>query len=336
VLKVRAVLSWNQTPPPDNPDWIPPWGNRIEALIQPKPMPTGPVPNQPVPDITSVGDMAVMKIDANGYANGTAVVSGFEADDSPFGGMVNISGHIYNAPNLSIGETALKYCVYYREVGSPYWNKITNKFEITLTKWDGSASTQTSPDQEVDTDGYYTYREDLATDLYISPPDLTQTYVEGDVLAKWYTQGLTDGLYEIKFSVKNPSGDVDSNIVKIRLDNTRPDANVTITAVVSGGVTSTASPCGTFTPPEIIKGEYTAADDHFKNFTLTIQPAKYNPNPVNPGSGTTGGTDQPWELSTGGMTPCGYTINLNVYDRTIVNSGYIGWHSYASDGFCIQ
>jgi hypothetical protein len=36
------------------------------------------------------------------------------------------------------------------------------------------------------------------------------------------------------------------------------------------------------------------------------------------------------------MTPCGYVVYLNVWDRTIVNSGATGWHAADSDGFCLR
>jgi hypothetical protein len=35
--RVRAILSWNLMPPPNQPDWAPPWGNRHECNIQIRP-----------------------------------------------------------------------------------------------------------------------------------------------------------------------------------------------------------------------------------------------------------------------------------------------------------
>ena len=32
--RVRGVLSWNNEPPPNQPNWLPVWGNRLEADIQ--------------------------------------------------------------------------------------------------------------------------------------------------------------------------------------------------------------------------------------------------------------------------------------------------------------
>lgn len=36
---VRAILSWQWVPPAGNPNWLPPWGNRLERHVQIKPRP---------------------------------------------------------------------------------------------------------------------------------------------------------------------------------------------------------------------------------------------------------------------------------------------------------
>jgi len=40
-------------------------------------------------------------------------------------------------------------------------------------------------------------------------------------------------------------------------------------------------------------------------------------------------------LNTAGMAPCGYALILRVWDRTIVNSAYIGNYNEDSVGFCL-
>jgi hypothetical protein len=35
--RVRAILSWNLVPPPNQPDWVAPWGNRLECNVQIQP-----------------------------------------------------------------------------------------------------------------------------------------------------------------------------------------------------------------------------------------------------------------------------------------------------------
>jgi len=338
VARIRAILSWHVPPPTSDPNYHPIWGNRVDTLVQ-IPVGESTSPGESKPFISAVGDMAVMDIDAAGYATGTAVTSGFQAKDSPFGGLVTIAGHIANAPNLSAGQTPFKYCVTYHKVGSPGPAvPINNTFRITISQWDGAAWTQYHQDQMVDGDAYYTYREDLK----ITPPaDLTQRFVEGFVLGKWYTGGLEDGLYEVQVTLKTPAGVFPSNVVRVRLDNTRPGASVSITESVVGGTSSPAAPCGTFSPGCTIKGKFTASDSHPWKYSFTVLPTDLYPNAVSPSSQVypaltaPGAINEDWQLDTTDMKECGYIVYLNVWDRTIVNSGYMGWQHGASVGFCL-
>lgn len=332
VFHIRAILSWSVLPP-INPNYVPYWGNRKDAIIQVKPgVPVGTGEN--LPFISTVGNMAVTDINSSGFATGTAVVSGFQAKNSPFGGWVTISGHISNPPNLSAGEANLKYYASYRKVGDLNWTKITNNFQITISQWDGTTWSQYHKNQITDANGCYLYREDLA----VNPPaDKTQIFVEGFVMSSWYTGGLEDGLYEIKLT--NAAGSIDSNIVKVRLDNKAPDAGITITEVINGGTAGPAKPCGVFKKGCTIKGRFTAEDSNFLKYIFTVEPSILTPNPVNPPLGeypaVTGAGNSEWKLETAGMQSCGYVIYLHVYDRTIVNSGYIGWYNKATAGFCL-
>ncbi|MEN6313209.1 MAG: hypothetical protein ABFD25_03055 [Clostridiaceae bacterium] len=334
VFKIRAILSWNVLPP-HNPFYNPIWGNYQDALVQLKPgLPVS--AGEKVPFISTAGDMSVTDINSNGFANGTANLTGFQAKNSPFGGWVNISGHISNPPNLSAGDVNLKYCASYRKVGDLSWTKITNKFQITISQWDGYDWTQYHQDQAADSNGCYLYREDLS----ITPPaDMTQRFVEDFVMAKWYTGGLQDGLYEIKLTLKDASGDIDSNIVRLQLDNTSPAAALTVTDVINSGVISPAKPCGVFKKNCIIKGKFTATDNHFLRYTFAVEPSILDPNAVSPASGyypaVTGEENSDWKLDTAEMKACGYVIHLHVYDRTIVNSRDIGWYNKATVGFCL-
>lgn len=37
LIRMRGILSWNVPPPPNQPNWLPPWGNRREATIEVEP-----------------------------------------------------------------------------------------------------------------------------------------------------------------------------------------------------------------------------------------------------------------------------------------------------------
>jgi hypothetical protein len=210
-------------------------------LIQIKP--GTPTDGKQIPFISVLGGMAVESISGNsntvlpsaigdGYANSTSVYGGYEAHESPFGGIIAICGHISNPPNDPPDDNhKLEYKVQYRKAGDPGWKDITNKFRIWISTWDGVSWSMSHKDQTAPT-GYYKYEEDL------TPP--VQRFIEGNVLAQWHTpvpEG--DGLYEIRVLLRKPGAlpspgvpadHVSSNIVKVRVDNTRPDAEVSLDA----------------------------------------------------------------------------------------------------------
>ncbi len=67
-----------------------------------------------------------------GLANGPAALAGFTATDSPFGGLVVITGHIANTPDISGGATKLKYRVEVSDNGGVTWQRVTNTFNLDL------------------------------------------------------------------------------------------------------------------------------------------------------------------------------------------------------------
>jgi hypothetical protein len=343
VLKIRAILSWNMLPPTNNPNYNPAWGNKVDALIQLKPLSVG--QGQQVPFISVVGGMAVESISGNlhtvipssigdGYANGPSVYGGFSGLESPFGGVVTICGHISNPPNDPTPANKLKYKVQYRKIGQPNWQDLTNTFKIWISQWNGLFWSMSNQNQ-ISTGGYYTYEEDLV------PP--IQRFVEGDVLAQWHTPVPDgDGLYEVRVLLYKPgtpaapgvpADHVASNLVKVRIDNTRPVAQITLDV----------GPCAKIKIGDTITGTITATDAHIANYSITIEPATTNPPtlltdssesyPVMPAPGRTG---WPFEIKTvAATTPCGYVIRVRVWDRSIINNSRPGNHNWATVGLCL-
>lgn len=341
--KVRAILSWQTPPPPSNPNWVPHWGNREETLVHITPGPV--LGDKPAPFIEAVADMAIPKIGpATGLANGTAVVSGFTAVDSPFGGLVTIAGHILPAPDLSSGAAALEYRVSVRQFGSTAWERLNNTFNVNRTQLlDGSwsfllpAVTQSAPD------GWYPYREDP-----VGGPGNAQVFVAGNVLARWQTAGR-NGMWQIKIEARDASDTIfaGSQIIKVRLDNIAPFVAIDIT---SGG-----GACADFTIGELIDGTYVATDLHFYwlrlsvspglggSFTvpspypgLSTMPLRRAYSPTAPPGVPTSGESGIWQLNTSGMPRCGYVVRVHVRDRTIVNSGFVGRERSAVVGLCLR
>jgi len=276
---------------------------------------------------------------STGLANGTATTAGFTAVDSPFGGEVIISGHIAYPPDISSGALPLKYRIYASGDGGTTWQRLTNTFTIQRSQLlDGVWSFLPGITQSVDSDDYFTYREDL-TYAYGNP----QIFVVGNILGRWQTGGL-NGLWKLKIEAKDPDDNIyPSETVTVRLDNTAPVPKIEIT---SGG-----GECADFLIGDEISGNYSVSDTHFGTLRLSIQPAKggsfTKPAPLPPGptmplmrtySGgvPTTGESGIWKLNTSGMPRCGYVIYIEAWDRTIVNSGYIGFYSFDVKGLCLR
>ncbi len=355
VVRIRAVLSWQSLPSATNPHKIPVWGNREETTVHIKPGPI--MSDEPIPYIDGVGSMAVCSIDqgtglATGESAGTAV---FAAPDSPFGGTVTITGFIDNAPKLVMEgvEDPVKYKIFVRpykptkpDAENP-WQPLSNTFKVWVNEQTGPGvlPKQKKITQTIDSGGYYTYLEDIHGSAW-------RKYAVGNILARWVTNGLT-GLWEVKIKAKKPDGTIiiggaiecpdgsTRSIVRLRLDNERPFADVTITGYQRGSdpTVHPAEDCGTFEIGDVIFGEYTATDQHFRALTLSVQP---DPNPIDPMGPTTypaiptgGVMNHTWKLDTKKMRACGYTVRLWTEDRTIVNSGHIGWERGGYVGFCL-
>ncbi len=106
--RVRAILSWN-LPPPADPNYTPTWGSRLDINVHILPGITT-KEEEYIPYIINVESMSVCDIDqvtglANGHSTGTA---NFTAVDSPFGGIVTISGYIADPPHYLSGGNSCK------------------------------------------------------------------------------------------------------------------------------------------------------------------------------------------------------------------------------------
>jgi hypothetical protein len=341
VVHIRAILSWNVVPPCFNPDYIPVWGNRLETLVHIYP---GPVvePGTHYPIIQTVGSMHVTDINpVTGLANGPAALAGFVAQDSPFGGVVIVTGHIGNAPDISSGATKLKYRVEVSADGGASWQRVTNSFTLSRDQLlNGIWSNLPDVTESVDADDWYEYQEDLT-----DGPGNAMIFPVGSVLARWNTGGL-NGLWMLRIVAKDPAvpGPTwTSNVVTVELDNTVPGAAITIT---SGG-----GACADFTIGDVITGTYSATDLHFGSLRLRVapayggsftSPAPLPPGPTMPltrtyaGGVPTAGEAGNWSLDTTGMPRCGYVVYLDVWDRTIRESGFIGYYNAAVVGLCLR
>src|SRR5690606_34014891 len=108
--------------------------------------------------------------------------------------------------------------------------------------------------------------------------------------------------------------------------------------------------CDKFFVGDKLIGTYVATDQHFGQANLMLQPDP-TPNPPAPVQSPTllgvrsydgglnpyGEAGGSWELDTTDMRPCGYTLTLDVIDRTIVNSSTAShWRQPVTVGFCLE
>ena len=345
LVPIRAILSWQAPAPCWNPDHIPVWGNREHTVVHITPgrrVPDG----QKIPFIESVGNMVIDDIDpVTGLATGESLAA-FTANLSPFGGTVIIGGHIANTPDVSEGDPKCRYRIMVREGLVGPWQPVMDKFTLRVSEFNSSTDSWSllpSIYQVPDGSGYLESCEDLTGPRLWLPV--------GNRLGVWHTHGKT-GLWQIQVEVENPSDPAapwKSNTVTVRLDNMGPEVDIQIT---SGG-----GDCGDFTSGDTVTGSYKATDAHFGSLRFVtlassangefIAPSPYpaggSTNPLSrrfanglPGSVPTGGESGGWTLDTTGMPQCGYVIELHASDRTIVNSGGIGFTRRALVGLCIR
>ena len=344
VVRVRAVLSWNVKPDPAEPEQLPVWGNRIEAVLQLKPG-EAVRPGERRPFLWSVGNMAVECIAGNphtqltssigdGYANGVSVGGGFTATESPFGGVIAISGKITHPPNNPAPGDKLKYKVQYKKNGGS-WQEIRDDFRIWLRS-NGVPSGHL--DQSADSSGYFFYQVD---DGLTSSPPLVE--VQDNILAIWQTPVAGgDGLYRLRVLLYSPGAPAQLDVpadhqasgeVKIMVDNTAPRAAITLDM----------GACQKFTVGDSISGKFTATDSHIWQYSIGVLPSSVaHPPTIAPSQSqypilsAPGLTDATFKVTTTADTiPCGYVLRLWVVDRAIVNNSFPGNRAPADVGFCL-
>jgi hypothetical protein len=304
VVRIRAILSWNVALGCADPDVIPTWGNREETLIN---IPA--VVQEPAGRMAIIGGIPVSMIGANGMTTPAAVfATNNVAPDAlgrpcPFGGRVTVQG----AP--VVGD---EYLVEVSPDGV-IWTPVLT--DLVVTDQFGN----TSPHKANPVTKRFDY--------------LPFTSNVNGVLAHWDSGG--DALWRVRLTVFNtlgvPQGSADVRVVQ--LDNTGPDADVTITTGLGD--------CGKFGIGTVLQGKFVARDTHLGSWSLGVAPG-VNPPGVGVPAPTGGLVDtsplpgDDWSLDTAGMRPCGYVLSVVVTDRTIVNSQGVGHTTAASVGFCLE
>jgi hypothetical protein len=329
--KVRAVLSWDVPPSSTDPYAPVTWGNSDETLILINPGPLIP-PGQQIPFLSRVGDIGESFIDGSGrITDAYTLETGAHYIDSPFGGVIKLAGFISNP------VAGMKYRIMKKPHGAPdaaYAPIINEPIGLTLTidEFNGVFWTQTQLTLHDLGSGYYSY-ENYSFDHA----------VEANLMGVWYTTAADTGnAYDLRIDLNtdgNPADDAHSNVVTVLVNNAAPIALVDIN--LGGGVE-----CGDFSPGDTFTGAYTATASDFGWFSFVIRPAGpahgVLPSPASGASSWYGGgiadpgVSGTYTLDTTGMDACGYSMTLQVWDRTNVNSGGGFNYNEQSVGFCLN
>ena len=302
VARVRAVLSWAVAPSTTNPDALTYWGNLLDTHVQIQP---GTVPNPLAPTISILGGIPTSEIDGMGLTTLNARFAGNNllADalgrPCPFGGVVEVQGPEF---------PGYRYRIQVRRTSGGSWQDVATP--LWLTRWDGTT--------------------------YLSSPDANnffeyQTYANNieNLLGNWYSGG--DDQWQVKLEIAdlfdNPVPGSIPDLHTIQLDNTAPLATVHI---------DSSGDCGKFAVGAVLAGHFVATDANFGSYGLGTEPFAGPITPSGAYTPTAAAPGDAWSLDTSTMQPCGYVVQLNVYDRSIVNSAW-GAHNYApsSVGFCL-
>jgi hypothetical protein len=337
LARVKAILSWNQLPP-INPNWVPVWGNAIQAWVEVGySIFTG---GESLPFITSIGTFPATKVNTfTGLVDKTwgAPDASVDAYDGySFNGAIPITGIITSPPdsnNNPINE--MRYRIMLKKASQPItaYAPVTNTFNVLKTVISGGIPTSAVVPQ-VNNLGYYNYLVDF------TPPTIVTVY--GDLLGELL---LPDSdLYE--FYIETEAG-FTTSVYSVKTDVHAP-INVHIN--IDGG-----QDCGTLKQGNPVTGTYSIADIENNCLGVSFEILYYPPGtssaltvdgaaqgfdtivPV-PAVGKSG----VWAITTDHLTPCGYNLRMYAYDKTIVcyhtlsyAYGITSQYTYDTLGFCL-
>ena len=367
-VPLRAILSW-QTPP-TGPNFVPVWGNVVNTHVQPQ-IAAGPDENMRLMRIGRVTVSGIDNLTGLALNLGSLTIAGdCPGNESPFGGTTIVEGD-FNPKIDAFDHTTgallpgTKPIIYQAWVtpsgGSPF--QLVNPFNIAL--FPPNAMFPVTQVQQtlaplgpvlggVPGTEYYFYRE---SDLQAVNPRTLAVFEAGGLAEGNYTieiRGFTwDGVNYVPIPVQSKMIHVYNGYPHLELTTggvlvpqQRPQVSITITAP--------SGDCGDVQVGDTIQGSYSVTDEFFGSLSIALVPITVGgiPQPENPvllsnvvplGSnpvaydGTnTNGTSGNFSLSTAGMTPCGYTILLQAWDRALVSNSCSGHYNEEGVGFCLR
>ena len=333
VVRIRAILSW-ATPPTSDPEQNVAWGNRMDALVQLRPRKS----NQTA-TIYSIGNVDIPDI-----ATDTCLAypgNGNRTNNRPWGGRITIKGGIDNS---GVPGTT-KYRVEYSSDGVDYF-PVTLRQQIRTIR---NNPTEFTTHNLQEPNGWFPYLANHDTENLIE--------IRDNVLATWPSHDF-EGKYYIRVSftkgdpIADPASIQHSIPVRIQLDNRRfrpdntpnniLDATFDVDMTIDGGV------CKVYGQAASLTGHLKVRDRYYGGYDLNIQPATQIINSVglityatdakldNGVNGEQGPLDDTFEVDTSKLQPCGYTLRLRGYERTILNNSHHNPYADKYVGFCVR
>ena len=310
IVKIRAILSWNEPIDCSTPNKIPIYGNREETLVHISEFSS----NETDGKISILGGIPTAHIDD---ISGMTLPTAFFADNNlaadplgracPFGRRLSVHGvalpgHSYLVEAIPVNNLGIP-------IGAPN-PLVTN---LQLTRSNGTTHTHTA-DPVTKRFNYIEFNNNV-----------------NSLLAQWDSNG--DEKWAIKLSVFDGANAlVSTDTQLIQLDNTAPEVFIKIT--------SGAGDCGKFDAGSTLSGTFKSTDANLDQYNLSVIPNINDPGEAiaNPKSGmiNTNSGGEGFSLDTDGMEPCGYVLRIVAVDRSILNNHSHGNISSSSVGFCLD
>jgi hypothetical protein len=239
-----------------------------------------------------------------------AIGSSGPAEDSPFGGLVDLCGAHTCRHAARYRWSVARWTDEATAPGAGDFNPILTTFSEVV--WDGfTLECPSGPmscylvphwstvSQSPDGEGFYPALHNSASGCEFHLP--------------WYTgaPAYPDGKYTVVLTLEEDDGcRFNSGPVTIRLDNTLPVRDLKVSV----------EDCAHIKIGTVVTGTLTCTDENFHSYQLVyegdstsgvIAEREYT------GVGDTGDVDVPWSWDTSGLPKCGYRLVLRVWDRTI-------------------
>jgi hypothetical protein len=319
IIRVRAVLSWESLPSTTNPNQLNTWGNYKDALVQLRPKIKSGTGIHTI--ISYVGNVDRQLIHPTEHLYNYQAVAPNSGNNRPWGGSVNIKGIIDRNSFTGV----IKYRLRYKPFGTSDLNYQTVATSVTNSLWNPFVSPfPYSNTQAADSNGWFVYLPDAVNHIFSN---------DGNSLADWNTNGLTDGRYTIHFEytdeLGNPvTGDLFSVIICNKGITISPTANVSVDTAYDLDLVIDGGDCHSYTPNNpMINGHLRAVHPYFSDWSLNLQPTSHThgalPSPTSRSYSAlsdTGDANGTWSLNTSPLDPCGYTVSIGAHTRVILNS----------------